>query len=243
MATSVYQNKATVSAPVPSFVTDVLVKPGTRVRAGEVLYRLESKEQHALGTAGKAIEIKAAHAGTVLDAPAQEGCYAPEGSVLCTIAEAGSLAFEINVPYGQKKHAGYGKGCILELPDGTRLNATVKYPLATMDKFTQSEKVIAFASVPFLPEGMNVKAIFLSEDAPGTVMLLPKSAVHSDETLKEYWIMRLSDDSTAVMVPVKTGFSTADSIEILSPALSPQDRIILTGGYGLADGARITVSR
>lgn len=74
-------------------------------------------------------------------------------------------------------------------------------------------------------------------------MLLPKSAVHSDETLKEYWIMRLSDDSTAVMVPVKTGFSTADSIEILSPALSPQDRIILTGGYGLADGARITVSR
>lgn len=70
---------------------------------------------------------------------------------------------------------------------------------------------------------------------------LPKSAVQCDETLTEHWIMRLADDSTAIKVLVNIGNSTTDSIEILSPTLSLQDRIIQTGGYGLEDKARVTV--
>lgn len=48
-ATTMYQNKSVVSAPIPAFITEVLVQPGSRVKAGDVLYRIESKEQHALG--------------------------------------------------------------------------------------------------------------------------------------------------------------------------------------------------
>lgn len=59
MATTVYQSKTTVTAPIPAFVTEVRVKPGTRVRMGQLLYRLQSKEQHALGSLEKQIEIKA----------------------------------------------------------------------------------------------------------------------------------------------------------------------------------------
>lgn len=33
-ATAVYQNKTSLSAPVSSFITEVRVKPGTRVKAG-----------------------------------------------------------------------------------------------------------------------------------------------------------------------------------------------------------------
>lgn len=105
-----------------------------------------------------------------------------------------------------------GSRCVLELPDGKRLRATVQATLATMDEVSQSEKIVATAAdAPFLPEGMNVKAVFISASTTDSAMLLPKSAVQSDETLTSYWVMKLIDDSTAIKVPVETGNSTADT--------------------------------
>ena len=244
-ATTMYQNKSVVSAPIPAFITEVLVQPGSRVKAGDVLYRIESKEQHALGNGNHAvIPIKAGRDGIVLDVQQQAGSYVTEGTVLCSVAEAGSLVFEINVPYEQQRYAHSGSKCLLELPDGTRLTATVHAPLATMNTASQSERVIARAKAPFLPEGMNVKAVFTeSGSSSDKGMILPKSAVQSDETLTEYWVMKLADDNTAVRVPVEVGNSNASEIEIKSDALSPQDRIILTGGYGLEDGAKVVVTK
>lgn len=242
-ATTVYQSKTTVFAPIPSFVTEARVKPGTRVQAGQLLYRLQSKEQHALGNNGKVIEIKAEQSGIVLGVMAQTGSYVPEGTVLCTIVEATSLVFEINVPYEQRVYAKAGNHCTLELPDGTRFTGAVQFPLAEMNSVSQSQRVVATADVPFLPEGMNVKAVFTSRNTFEGTTLLPKSAVLSDETLTKHWVMRLDTDSTAVRIPISIGNSTADSIEILSPSLSPEDCIIATGGYGLEDKARVTVNQ
>lgn len=244
-ATTAYQNKSVVGAPIPAFITEVLVQPGSRVKAGEILYRIESKEQHALGNDNHAvIPIKAERDGIVLDVQQQAGSYVTEGAVLCSVAEAGSLVFEINVPYEQRRYAHNGSRCMLELPDGTRLTATLHAPLATMNTVSQSERVIARAKAPFLPEGMNVKAVFTENDSSSDKgMILPKSAVQSDETLTEHWVMKLSDNGTAIRVPVEVGNSNVSEIEIKSDALSPQDRIILTGGYGLEDGAKVVVTK
>lgn len=242
-ATTTYQNKSVVSAPISAFITEVLVQPGSKVKAGDILYRIESKEQHALGNDNHAvIPIKAERDGIVLDVQQQAGSYVTEGTVLCSVAEVESLVFEINVPYEQKRYAHEGSRCTLELPDGTRLLATVHAPLATMNTVSQSERVIARAKAPFLPEGMNVKAVFTENGSSSDKgMILPKSAVQSDETLTEHWVMKLSDNSTAVKVPIEVGNCNASEIEIKSGALSPQDRIILTGGYGLEDGAKVIV--
>lgn len=165
-ATTEYQNKSVVSAPIPAFITEVLVQPGSRVKAGETLYQIESKEQHALGNGSHAvISIKAERDVIVLDVQQQAGSYVTEGTVLCSVAETGSLVFEINVPYEQQRYVHRGSKCMLELPDGTRLEATVHTPLATMNTASQSERVIARAKVPFLPEGMNVKAVFSESDS------------------------------------------------------------------------------
>ena len=244
-ATTAYQNKLVVGAPIPAFITEVLVQPGSRVKAGETLYRIESKEQHALGNGNHAvIPIKAERDGIVLDVQQQAGSYVTEGAVLCSVAEAGSLVFEINVPYEQRRYAHSGSRCMLELPDGTRLTATILAPLATMNIVSQSERVIARTEAPFLPEGMNVKAVFTeSGTASDKGMILPKSAVQSDETLTEHWVMKLANDSTAVKVPVEVGNSNVSEIEIRSDVLSPQDHIILTGGYGLEEGAKVVVTK
>ena len=244
-ATTVYQNKSVVSAPIPAFITEVLVQPGTRVNTGQVLYRIESKEQHALGDGNRvAIPIKAECSGIVLDVQQQAGSYVTEGTILCSVAETKSLVFEVNVPYEQQRYVHSGSKCTLELPDGTRLDATVHVPLVTMNTTSQSERVIARATTHFLPEGMNVKVIFIANGLSSEKsMILPKSAVQSDETLSEYWVMKLLDDSTAIRVPVEVGNSNTSEIEIKSTTLSMQDRIILTGGYGLEEGAKVIITK
>lgn len=79
-ATTMYQNKSVVSAPIPAFITEVLVQPGSRVKAGDVLYRIESKEQHALGNGNHAvIPIKVERDSIVLDVQQQAGSYVTEG--------------------------------------------------------------------------------------------------------------------------------------------------------------------
>ena len=104
-ATTAYLNKSVVSTPIPAFVTNVLVQPGTIVKAGQTLYQLESKEQHALNDGGTAaIPLKAQYNGIVLDVLQQTGSYVTEGTTLCTVAELKSLVFEINVPYEQQRH-------------------------------------------------------------------------------------------------------------------------------------------
>ena len=87
-ATTSYQCKTTVTSPIASFVTEVQVKPGTRVQTGQTLYRLQSKERHALGSNESLIDITAERNGIVLDVQAQPGSYAAEGTTLCTLVEA-----------------------------------------------------------------------------------------------------------------------------------------------------------
>jgi hypothetical protein len=71
--------------------------------------------------------------------------------------------------------------------------------------------------------------------------LLPKGAVLANETLDKYWVMKLANDSTAVKIPVRTGITSGEMIEILEPQFSREDKILLSGNYGLPDTALVTI--
>ena len=243
-AVTVYRNKSVILAPISGFITEMFVQCGTRVKENQLIYNLESKERHAIGESviNSVIPIKAMRKGIVLDVQQQVGNYVVEGTTLCTIAESESLVFEINVPYEQREQVRSGDRFMLELPDGTHLPAIVQQALATMNTVSQSECVIASAQTSFLPEGLHLKALFVeSKSKNEKSMILPKSAVQSDETLSKYWVMKLAGDSTAVKVPVVVTGCNSIEIEIMSDSLSPKDDIILTGGYGLENGARVEV--
>jgi hypothetical protein len=53
--------------------------------------------------------------------------------------------------------------------------------------------------------------------------------------------MKMMDSITAVKIPVVKGLETKTMVEILSPRLKPQDKILLTGNYGLTDTTKVTV--
>lgn len=237
-ATTAYLRKYELTAPMAAYVKRSLVVQGMRVKAGQTLFLLENREQHFIGSA-PVLEVKAMESGIVLDSPLPSGGFVADGSALCTIASANSLVFEINVPAEHGAEVCGSKQCTIELPDGQRLRAAVMLPLAVMNTASQSACVVAKASAPFLPEGLRVRAVFVEASPRG--MVVARSAVQSDEGMREHWLFRLAADGTAQRVSVDVGNSNADSIEIMSAALSQRDRIILTGGYGLADGAKVKV--
>ena len=71
--------------------------------------------------------------------------------------------------------------------------------------------------------------------------MLPKSCVLSDEMMKEFWVMKLINDSTAIKIPVIVGNKNSERIEVLSPQFNSADKIISKGNYGLPDTAFVSI--
>lgn len=249
-AHTMYRQKSIVTAPIPAFITESHILPGTRVNAGQIIFRLQTRERRALTepdtpqtTTAGTIPLTATQSGIILDVLQQPGSYVPEGTILCTIADTSSLVFVIHVPYELSQYTRPGADCLLQLPNDRQLRATIRSTLATMDRDSQSEQVIATAKAPFLPEGMQLNALIpIRQTADRPNIILPKNAIQTDDTMTHYWVMKLANDTTAVKQPVEVVASNATQVEIRPAALSPQDRIIVLGGYGLQDGDKVKVT-
>jgi len=251
-ASTFYLKRNVVTAPIPSFITKVNVRLGDKVKKGQVLYELESKERRALGnndlrldsaiSGFGLIQVKAQASGIVSTLDKQQtGDYILEGTLLCTIAESGDLAFQVNVPYEFNHYTHPGKQCQIILPDNSVHAATITTPLTAMNALAQTQTMLAKpASSLYLPEGLIVKVI-VSKSDENPRQVVPKSAVQSDEMLKNFWVMKLINDSTAVKVPVTVGNTSRTEAELLSPQFSKTDKIISLGAYGLSDTALVKI--
>jgi hypothetical protein len=72
---------------------------------------------------------------------------------------------------------------------------------------------------------------------------LPKSAVITNETESEFWVMKLLNDSMAVKLDIKKGIQTDSLVQVLDPVLSLNDRFITEGAYGLPDTVKIVIKK
>jgi hypothetical protein len=251
-ATTVYLKRNVVSATIPAFITNVRVKLGDAVNKGDVLFELESKERRALGsnvsqidtslTNFGIIKIKATGSGVISTLDKQQpGGYVLEGTQLCTIAESSDLAFQVNVPYEFTSFTKEGKSCLVILPDNTSHPAQFTRSLTAMNVQAQTQTILAKCSENLLlPENMIVK-ITVNKGTATNKQVLPKSCLLSDEMMKEFWVMKLLNDSTAVKVSVTIGNKNTESIEVLSPQFNATDKIISTGNYGLSDTAKVKI--
>ncbi len=251
-ATTIYQKRNLVTATIPAFITSVHVKLGDAVMKGEVLYELESKERRSLGNnASKLdtslanfglIKIKASASGVISTLDKQQaGDYVLEGTLLCTIAESGDLTFQVNVPYEFTPFARPGKNCVIVLPDNSIHNAVFTKSLTSMNVLAQTQTVLAKANETlFLPENMIVK-VTVNKNNGGDKQILPKECILSDEMMKEFWVMKLTNDTTAVKIPIIIGNKSETSIEIISPRFDSNDKIISIGNYGMSDTASVNI--
>lgn len=250
--TTIYLKRNLVTASIPAFITQVNVNLGDKVNKGDLLYILQSKESRALGndiskidnsfTDFGIIKVKAPASGIISTLDKQQsGDYVLEGTQLCTIAESNDLVFQVNVPYEYAAFAKTGRSCTLTLPDNTAHSAVFTRALTAMNVSAQTQTILAKSTENlFLPENMIVK-IGIKKGTQSDKQILPKSCVSSDEMMKEFWIMKMVNDTIAVKTSVIIGNKDTHSIEILSPQLNANDKIISVGNFGLPDTALVDI--
>jgi hypothetical protein len=251
-ATTAYLKKNTVKSTTSGYISRISCNIGDFVKAGSPLYSVKTKEADALASFGKSnpefevngeITIKAPTSGVISEVNKQANDYVADGDQLCVIAEQSSLVFLLNVPFEQNKHAAIGARCEIVLPDSTRMQGTIVSKLSALDAVSQTQSfVVKPQTAAQLPENLTASAK-LTESTKSNAQIVAKSCVLTDETMENYWVMKLISDSVAVKIPVKTGIVTDSQIEILTPVFVPTDRLVNSGHYGLPDTARISITQ
>ena len=249
-ATSSYLKKNTVKSTATGYITKISCNIGEYVKAGSPLYSVKTKEAEALSNFSKTnpefafsgeLTIKAPTSGIITEVTKQANDYVADGDQLCVIAEQSSLVFLLNVPFEQNKHAAIGTNCEIVLPDSTRIQGTIASKLSAIDAVSQTQSFVVKPRTNVqLPENLTA-FVQLTESTKSNTQITDKKCVLTDETMENYWVMKLINDSTAIKIPVKTGIVTDTQVEILLPLFDKLDRLINTGNYGLPDTARINI--
>ncbi|WP_345072140.1 HlyD family secretion protein [Hymenobacter fastidiosus] len=253
-ALSAYPAKDILRATTTGYVLGPTPVPGQAVRAGQTVFRLQTKESRVLHLDrltgdprlkfSGIIAIPSGRAGVLSAVDKLAGDFVQEGEQLGVVYDRSRFGFLLDVPVTQLRFVHPGQSCRILLPDGRTLPGRVAEALATADPALQTQRytVRPTGPVPELPENLAVQ-VELDRTAPRRAPTLPRTAVLTDETQTQFWVMRLLNDSTAVKVPVARGPEQGDRVEIQRPRFGPQDRILLTGNYGLDDTAAVQLSK
>jgi len=251
-AISAYQKKNTVKANVTGYIEKTFLTIGDHITQGKTLFTVKTKEAKALAkymsndslfTFKGESAITAPSSGVVTEVNKQANDYINDGDQLCIIAEQNSFVFLLNVPFEQNKYAPIGKNCKIILSDSTLIEGTITSKLSTIDPVSQTQVYIVKPhNTSLLSENLSA-VVQLNKSTKQNAQVINKSCVLADETLENYWVMKLINDTTAIKVPVEKGITADSKIEILSPKFNLNDRIINTGNYGLGDTAFVKIIR
>ncbi|MEO9020894.1 MAG: efflux RND transporter periplasmic adaptor subunit [Ginsengibacter sp.] len=251
-ATSAFLQKNFVKSNLNGYIQKATIKLGDYVHRGQTLFVLRTKEAQAIGNEVNKLDpgfkfsgvnvIHADASGYVVEVNHQAGDYVQDGEQLAVVNDTKSFVFVMNVPYEYKSYVPNGIQVELTLPDGEQLQGTVKPSLPMVDSVSQTQAISLSVNSPHAIPVNLVAKVKIIKTSKTAAITLDKRSVLSDESLTNFWVMKMINDSTAVKVPVKTGIESGDKVEIISPEFSPKDKVLLTGNYGLDDTALVKVS-
>jgi biotin carboxyl carrier protein len=249
-AVSGYLRKNVLKASATGLIETMNINLGDKVEKGEIIFTLKTKEAMAYDkttstdstlTFNGEINIKASKSGVISSIAHQKGDYVQEGDELAILSEQNSLVFFLEVPFELSEFIKINGNYTIQLSDHRIIRGIIERKLPVMDIQSQTENFVVQPGITEnLPENLVAK-IFITTNKKKQSLVLPKATVLANETLTEFWVMKLINDSIAVKIPVKKGMENDSQIEILSPVLSKTDRILSSGNYGLPDTAKVTL--
>lgn len=250
-ATSTTLQKNYVKSNANGYIETVNAQLGHDVGKGEVLFTVKTKEAQSIGNSINVLDstfkfsgvnkIKASASGYISQMSHQKGDYVQDGEALAVISDRSSFVFLMQVPYELKQYVKIGQNIDLILPGGSRIGSTASSFMPTVDTVSQTQGlVLKLNGSQQIPENLVAKARIIKSLKSNT-QSLPKSAVLANETQTDFWVMKLINPTTAIKVPVKEGIIAGDRVEILSPQFTAQDKIIVSGNYGLPDTAKVKI--
>ena len=250
-ATSSFMEKSVVKAGISGYIQSEPAQKGKYVQAGQVLFTLITKEARAIGNTINQLDpsfkfsgittVRANKSGFISVLSHQKGDFVPEGEQLAIISNNASFVFLMDVPYELSSNIRSQSAVQLTLPDGEILAGSISSALPSVDSLSQTQRIIIKVNPSHaIPENLIAK-VKIVKTAHSQAASLPRESVLTNETQDEFWVMKLISDTIAVKIPVKKGMETIDRIEIIQPTFKPNDRIIVTGNYGLADTAKVKI--
>lgn len=252
-ATSSFLQKNYVKANAIGYIQKANAQIGHYVNKGDVLFTIKTKEAQSIGNSINVLDttfkfsgvnkIRASAYGYITQLLHQSGDYVQDGEPLATISDRASFVFIMQLPYEIRSAVKDNQQVQLTLPDGVKLNGQVASFMPAVDTLSQTQGVVIKVNSNLsIPENL-VARVRLLKSASSHTLSLPKSAVLSNETQTEFWVMKLINPSTAVKVLIKKGIESGDRVEILSPTFTRTDKIVTSGNYGLTDTAKVKIIR
>jgi multidrug efflux pump subunit AcrA (membrane-fusion protein) len=247
-ATSSFQQKAEIKAPATGFIKEILISQGDIVSVNKILFRIKTREAMALAKESfdslnfnGTVDVRSATKGIVASLEHSIGDYVSEGDGLCQLAIPESFIFILEVPFELSSVIRLNSKCNIVLPDSQEINGIIRSELPSMSENSQTVKYTIKVNLNrILPENLTVKVRVIKDNITDAVSL-PKSAILTNETMHDFWVMKLINDSMAVKIPVKTGISSGNSVQIIEPVIRPSDQFLITGNYGVGDTAFIKI--
>lgn len=251
-ANTVFQKKVVVRANITGYIIALPWKVGDRIVSGAVFCTIKTKEQDALKNIDQRepslnqfqqpIKIVTSARGFITAVNYIQGDFVNEGDILATITEPSSLVLSVNVPYEYNRYVYNGRSCEVQFPDGKKINAAITLSIPVIDAASQTQQF--FIHLPVnqqLPENMNL-LVRIPMKQKINAICLPLEAIQTNETQDEFWVMKLANDSLAVRVPITVG-SQNDSLKEVVSGVGLKDKIIVQGGYRLADSSLVSIEK
>lgn len=250
-ATSIFLQKNVVKANANGYIEGINTQLGHYVAKGSTVFTIKTKEAQSIGNSINILDttfkfsgvnhIKAPGNGYITQLAHQKGDYVQDGEQLAIISDRSSFAFVMQLPYEMRRYVKIGQGIQLILPGGDKLDGQVASEMPSVDTLSQTQgMVIRVNSANPIPENLVAKARIIRSLRSNTSSL-PKSAILTNETQTDFWVMKLINPTTAVKTPITKGIETGDRVEILTPKFSAKDQIVVTGNYGLTDTAKVKI--
>jgi len=248
-ANTTFLSQEIVRATFPGFIIKTDKNLGDHVKKGDRLFSIKTKEASAVDSTelGKQfsglVNVYARTNGILTELSYQTGDYVTETDRLALIVDPASLRIMLNVPFQYAKNISESDSYPIKLPDNKEFSAKVVKKLPSIDIVNQTQSFILEPNSTInVPANLNL-IVKIPLKTMVNAVALPKSAVVTNETESEFWVMKLLNDSTAVKLDIKKGIESDSLVQIKDPVLSLTDRFITEGAYGLPDTVKIMIKK
>ena len=262
-------NELLVTAPFAALVESLSVRPGDRVRQGQTVGVLATRESRAairgaelmLRQAGDdaaraeaqraldmarhdlvRVPLVAAASGVVVRRNAEPGAEVAEGSELLKLVSEHDLVFEAHIPLTAARLITPGRTATIAMAGGSDVRAVVQRRLPSTSAEDQSALVwlSPLSSVP--PDVLDRFGVATIETgAPRRVVAVPDSALVADDLTGDVLVARVGTGGVAVWTPVRLGIAADGWHELTSGNMRPGDALVIRGQRGLPDSTHVHV--
>jgi membrane fusion protein, heavy metal efflux system len=181
---------------------------------------------------GRYLAVRSPIAGRITRVNTQLGAYVSAGAELFQVADPRRVQVDAAVPAADAQRIRPGDPAVIELPDGSTLDAAVRSSTPSLDPESRTATVVLqpLGASPALTQGQAVRVRIVPRGSvAGSAIVVPEEAVQQVEGRDSVFVQR---ENGFQAVPVTVGRRSGGRAEIVE-GLSPGMVVVTRGAFVL----------